>query len=179
MREEFNPAIQALQADLMELERKANEIKSAINTLCRHAGREELYPNIGEASGSASLAQLRADTFYGKPIGQAAREYLEMRRAAGSGPAKPREIYEALVKGGMQFGSDDEQSALVTLRATIRKNSKTFHKLPNGEYGLLAWYPKAKAAKSSDEGNDTDEDGDSSSGAKNTTTADDDSPAVA
>lgn len=160
MTDAFAPAIAALQSELAEIERKARELKSTINVLCKHAGSAEIYPNI-EAEGSGpTVTSIKADTFYGKVIGAAAREYLEMRKSANLGPASPREIYDALVQGGFQFDTKSEQVSLVSLRSNLRKNSKTFHKLPNGQYGLLSWYPNAKPAKPSD-----DDEGDTKSAA--------------
>lgn len=151
MNDAFAPAIAALQQELAALEKKAREIKGAINTLSKHAGMEEPYSNLDTEEGVGSITQMRADTFYGKAMGTAAREYLEMRKVSGAGPASPREIYEAMIQGGYQFDTKDENTALVSLRATLRKSSRIFHKLPNGQYGLLAWYPKAKVASSSDD----------------------------
>ncbi len=147
----FAPAIAALQAELAELDRKSRELKGTINVLCKHAGSAELYPNVRSDSATVALASIKADTFYGKVIGSAAREYLEMRKGAGQGPAAPREIYDALVQGGLQFDTKSEQVALVSLRSNLRKNSRMFHKLPNGQYGLLSWYPNAKPAKATED----------------------------
>lgn len=146
MNEAFAPAIAALQHELQEIEKKAREIKSAINTLFKHAGEPEPY-SVADNVISSGLTSIRADTFYGKTIGTAAREYLEMRKSANQGPTSTREIYEALVQGGLQFDTANETNALISLSSTLRKNSKMFHKLPNGQYGLLAWYPNAKPAK--------------------------------
>lgn len=154
MSEAFAPAIAALQSDLADAERKVRELKSTINVLCKHAGVAELYTNIEAENSGPSITSIRADTFYGKVINTAAREYLEMRKAAGLGPATPREIYDAMVAGGFQFETKSDQVALVSLRSNLRKNSKTFHKLPNGQYGLLSWYPNAKSAKPSGDDDD-------------------------
>jgi hypothetical protein len=89
MKDAFAPAIAALQADLGDLDKKAREIKGAINVLCKHAGMDELYPNLDSEAGPGTLSNIQADTFYGKTIGQAAREYLDMRKASGLGPASP------------------------------------------------------------------------------------------
>jgi hypothetical protein len=148
MRPELMPAIEALEQELMTLESKANELRSAINTLCRHAGVPTRHAEgIQTAANGMTLSQIKPDTFYGKRMQTAAREFMEMRKAAGQGPAKPRDVYEALRDGGFQFETQDEDTALVSLRNTLRKNSQTFHKLPNGQYGLRAWYPNAKPAK--------------------------------
>jgi hypothetical protein len=149
MRDEFKPAIAALLADLKEIDRKGAETKRAINRLCELAGGPPMFDNIDTES-RASVTALRTDQFYGKVLNTAAREYLDMRKAANLGPAMPREIYEALVEGGFKFDTKSETNAITALRQVLRKNSSTFHRLPHGAYGLLAWYPNAKAAKHDD-----------------------------
>jgi hypothetical protein len=146
MRAEFQPAIEALQRELADFERKVAETKTTINRLCQAAGEETPYPDV-EAATKPTIAAIRPDTFYGKAITTAAREYLEMRRAANLGPATPREVYDALVRGGYRFATKDETNAIIGVRATLRKNSSIFHRLPNGEYGLLSWYPNAKGPR--------------------------------
>jgi hypothetical protein len=150
MREQFLPAIEALQKDLIEQERKVAETKSTINRLCELAGQDPIYADIQNGTSSHTLSALQADTFYGKVITTAAREYLEMRKAAGLGPASPREIYEALKQGGFKFDTKIQNNAITGVRNTLRKASAIFHRLPNNEYGLLKWYPRAK-----DEGTQT------------------------
>jgi len=147
MREEFRPAIEALQKDLGDLQKKVSDTKAMVNRLCVLAEMPPIYDDVSEAGAQPSIASLRADTFYGKVITTAAREYLQMRKAAGLGPATARDIFENLKKGGFAFDTKIEANAITGVRNTLRKNSSIFHKLPNGEYGLLAWYPRAKAAK--------------------------------
>jgi hypothetical protein len=153
MREEFRPAIEALQKDLGDLERKANEIKATINRLCESGGDPPLYADIGGSSSASTITSIKGDTFYGKVLTTAAREYLEMRKVQGLGPATPRDVYEALKKGGFAFETKNENNAITGVRATLRKNSGIFHRLPGdgGEYGLLAWYPNAKKPKETTE----------------------------
>jgi hypothetical protein len=157
MNEKFAPAIEVLKEEIADHERQARELKKLVNALAKKAGAPELYANVEADESTASIGSIQADTFYGKVIGTAAREYLEMRKAANLGPATPREIYDALIQGGFQFDTKNEQVALVSLRSTLRKNSRMFHKLPNGGYGLLSWYPNAKPPKagSDDEEDDT------------------------
>lgn len=150
MRDEFKPAITALQGDLREIERKAVETKRAINRLCELAGAPPMYVISDDAGSKPGITTMRNDQFYGKVLNTATREYLEMRKAANLGPASPREIYEALVSGGFKFDTKIENNAIAGLRQILRKNSSIFHRLPQGHYGLLAWYPNAKAAKSDD-----------------------------
>lgn len=141
MRDEFLPAITALEQDLKEATQRVLEIKRAINTLSRHAGGDPKYLDA-DGDDQATSATIRRDAFYGKPLMTAIREYLEMRRHLG--PATPREIYEALRRGGYPFGGH-ERNAMSTVRSALRKNASTFHRLPDGNaYGLLAWYPKAR-----------------------------------
>jgi len=147
MRDEFRPAIEALQKDLVDLEKKVADTKSTINRLCELAGTSPIYEDVAGSAEAVGVTSIQADTFYGKSISTAAREYLEMRRAARLGPAAPREIYLNLLKGGLQFETENETNAITGVRATMRKNSAIFHRLPNGAYGLLAWYPGAKAPK--------------------------------
>lgn len=144
MRDEFKPAIDALLADLADLEKQVVDTKLVINRLCARAGMDPLFPDAAAETGASGPVSLRSDSFYGKAISTAAREYLEMRRASGLGPAAPREVYEALVRGGYTFEAKDETVAIIGLRATLRKNSSIFHRLPNGTYGLLSWYPNAR-----------------------------------
>src|ERR1700758_823081 len=85
----------------------------------------------------------------------AIRNYLG---AAGVGPAKPREIYDALRQGGYQFKAKDDDTALVGMRALLRKASTTFLKVPGttGAYGLRVWYPYAQATKAPNIGTKAD-----------------------
>lgn len=144
MREEMKPAIDALVADLADQEKQVVETKLLINRLCTRSGMEPLYPDAATTPNSGSIGAMRPDSFYGKVLNTAAREYLEMRRSANLGPATPREVYEAITKGGYASEAKDENIAMVAVRATLRKNSSVFHRLPNGTYGLLSWYPNAK-----------------------------------
>lgn len=151
-------SIQALERKLREHEQKANEVRAAINVLCLDDGLPPRY-NITREGGDGSpvTTQIRDDTFYGKKQQTAARMYLEMRGAQDLGPAKPREIYDALKAGGYQFQAKDEETALVGLRAMLRKRTAVFHKLPTGSYGLTSWYEDIKAQKTA-EGADDDTD---------------------
>ena len=162
----FQAAIDELEKDIFELERKRNGLIDAANILREKAGLPPRDSNgseggDGRTSRSGGVTQsIGSDQFYGKRMGAAAREYLEMRKASGAGPAKPRDIYEALKAGGYEFRGKDETNQMVVLRTTLRKSSQMFHKLPNGLWGLRAWYPSVKEAKESEQAtadNATDE----------------------
>lgn len=157
-------AIEALEARLAEIERKGNALIEVINDLRSEDGLPPRSP-LGSGRGGSSpsgvtgpaLHSIKSDTFYGKKMQTAVREYLEMRKAAGDGPATPREIFDALKSGGFQTDAKDDNVALVSLRAMMRKRSHYFHKLPNGKYGLTSWYPNAKVAKASTAADDDDD----------------------
>lgn len=138
-------AIAKLERGIEEYEQKIRALRTAINTICENSGLQARYAEAQLiAGGNVKLSQIQDDTFYGKKQTSAMREYLEMRKAQGIGPAAPREIYEALKQGGYQFETKDETVALVGLRALLRTQPNVFHKLPQGTYGLTSWYPDAK-----------------------------------
>ena len=171
-------AIATLQRQLQHKERMANEIygqiiavRESINLLRSQAGLPPLFPDDGGGgvtrtnSGTETLSmpsgqaagQINSDAFYGKRQATAIREYLEMRRAAGLGPAKPREIYDALRQGGYQFKAKEDETALVGMRALLRKMNSTFHKVPGtSAYGLRSWYPHAGTVRSQATGADAE-----------------------
>jgi hypothetical protein len=166
----FLPAIDALEKDLADLERQANGLLSSINLLRGKAG---LPPrpggwsgagggSVGDGGGGGRPLKLHSDSFTGKKLGTAVREYLEMRKASdGDAPATSREIFDALKEGGFSSGAKDDATALVVLRTLLRKNTAQFAKLKNGKYGLLVWYPNLKAPKDSstpDNGDDSEDD---------------------
>lgn len=161
---ELAPAIDTLKRLHEEAERKANGLLDALNVLLAEAGLPPHKPGGGSGGGGGSpgptVTQIRSDTFFGQKQQTAIRSYLDMRRAQGLGPAKPREIYEALSLGGYQYEAKDAETALVGLRALLRKRTNIFMKLPNGTYGLAAWYPDARRPKpdAADDGDDADDD---------------------
>jgi hypothetical protein len=162
-------ALEVLERRLADMERKANALVETINDLRAEDGLVPRPPfggggpggGLTAAGGAAIATQIKSDTFYGKKMQTAVREYLEMRKAATGGatnPASPREIYEAITTGGFQFETKDETNALVGLRQLLRKRTAFFHKLPNGTYGLTSWYPDAKKPKATADDDDADTD---------------------
>jgi len=160
----LQPAIDALEKDLADLERHANALLTSINVLREKSGlppRSGAWASASSESGAFSdsgaptLANIHSDTFLGKRMGSAAREYLEMRKASGgNAPATTREMFAALKTGGFVFGAKDDTTAIVVLRAMLRKNTQMFYKLQNGTYGLRSWYPNVKPPKASTPEND-------------------------
>jgi hypothetical protein len=152
----FQPAIDALETELADLERQANNLVGALNVLRSRAGlppRPGGFSPVtsgGEAKngGTPGRATIKSDAFTGKKLGSAVREYLEMRERAGiERTATTREIFDALKDGGYVSGAKDDETGMVVLRTMLRKNTTMFAKLPNGRVGLSAWYPGLKAPK--------------------------------
>lgn len=157
---ELMPAIQLLERKVDDAERKVTELVGALNVLRAEAG---MPPRVAGSGGVKEQVQtqIKADTFFGMKQQSAIRQYLDMRRGQGLGPAKPREIYEALAAGGFEYEAKSPDIALVGLRALLRKRTETFVALQNGTYGLVAWYPDRKprrVASSSDDDTADDED---------------------
>lgn len=162
--QELMPAITVLERRLGETERKVNELLGALNILREEAGLPPRPPSRGDGDDASAPTQIKSDSFFGKRQQTAIREYLKMRRAQGLGPARPREIYDALVTGGFEYEAKDAETALVGMRALLRKRSKVFIKVgTGGAYGLVSWYPEARRPKdsvtsrSNDSGDDNDD----------------------
>jgi len=154
---DFGPVITILETRYVEAQKVADEKLAALNAVRQEAGLPLRQLGIDGAASDAGmvLTQIKRDTFYGKKQMTAVREYLEMRRAQGDGPATPREILDALKAGGYRFEAKTADIALVGLRALLRKANNVFHRLPGtGAYGLLSWYPNAKPSR-----DDTEDEG--------------------
>jgi hypothetical protein len=115
-----------------------SETKKAINAVCRAMGREPMYRDVlaEHVMGGA----VRRDRYYGRPLATVAQEFLESRKEACS----PDEIFEGLKSGAFDFRSmnwgGSEKDWIRNLSISLAKNTKSFHRLPNGTYGLVAWY---------------------------------------
>jgi hypothetical protein len=135
-----------LKKVVQDFEDKARRTKRTINDLCDHAGKAPVYPEA-EFATTAHASSGRKDRYYGRGISTAIQMFLAERDAEGLGPVSASDIYGALKDGGFMFGTEDPENAKRGIRVCLTKNSKIFHKLPQGDYGLLAWYPDAKEAK--------------------------------
>jgi hypothetical protein len=135
--EKLNSAIEVLLDQLKDQVRGVSETKRTINALRRSNGEGALFPDVEEDIG---ISQLRADQFYGKPLATSAQEFLERRKQAC--PAD--EILKGLDAGSFDFKSLGwpEKDRLRNVSVSLAKNTKTFHRLPNGTFGLLSWYPE-------------------------------------
>jgi hypothetical protein len=138
MSQRLRSAIEELLEDLKQQQEELAETKKTINALCKRLGDAPMFADV--APEHISSGQVRADQYYGKPLATAAQEYLERRHQAC--PAE--EIMRGLQEGGFNFKALrwKEKDRLRAFAISLAKNSKTFHKLPNGTFGLPGWYPE-------------------------------------
>ena len=130
--------IQSHLDEIAKLKRTANSVADLV-------GEGPVYPDVENENGG-TVSPSRADAYYGKPLATAVREYLEFRRQA----VPVEEIQRGLEKGGFDFDALgwNEAGRLRALAMSISKNTPVFHRLPNGMWGLVAWYPEAQKKKS-------------------------------
>jgi hypothetical protein len=145
MDDKLNAAIEVLVAKLDEQMRSVIDTKKMINSLRQMNGEEPLYHDT-ELEQSQIMGLSRPDIFYGKPFATAAREYLEMRKRS----CLAEEVLRGLEQGGFDFNvlGWKEKDRLRSLAISLAKNTTFFHKLPNGTFGLLSWYPEVAKRKS-------------------------------
>lgn len=118
--------------------------KEMVNMLCKADGRSPIFA-IQDVT--AVPTRIRSDQFYGQPLASSVRTILEMRKQQDLGAATVNEIFDSLIAGGYEFDTKSDDIARKSLRNSLSKNNILFHKLPNGRFGMLAWYPNAKKAK--------------------------------
>jgi len=135
--------IEMVRGQIEKLDQEMIEKKRMVNDLCKLAGMSPIYADTSVTAQNGTIG-FRSDEFYGKPLASVVRSILEKRAAAGMGAASVSEIYDAMVKGGYKFTAKSEDNAKRGLYISLAKNTSTFHKLPNGNYGLLSWYPAVK-----------------------------------
>lgn len=145
MTKTLDQAIDEIVAEIGRLESEIRDKKKTVNTLCAVAGREAMF--VLDAAETTLPTQFRPDQFYGQALATAVRTILEARKQQNLGAATVKEIFEALTGGGYQFNTKNDEVAIASLRNSLSKNTVTFHKLPNGRFGLLSWYPNAKPTK--------------------------------
>lgn len=142
----------AIEALLEELQTQMNQVadtKKTINTLLRRIGKEPQFPDVDAEQAGAATLRIRPDQYYGRALATSVEEFLENRKkTTGDQAIAPNEILVALEAGGFDFKAqgwkDDDR--LRSLSITLGKNPK-FHRLPNGTYGLISWYPSVAAKK--------------------------------
>jgi hypothetical protein len=140
MADKLSAAVEELESQLAEQLQEVAGTKKLINSLLKRMGQEPRYTDVSEEHRGA----MRADEYYGKPLATAAQMYLERRHQAVSG----EDILRGLEQGGFNFKplNWSENAKLRNLVISLVKNSKAFHRLPNGTFGLTSWYDAATVA---------------------------------
>lgn len=145
--ENVDKIIDEVKNKVAEKEKEFKRAKKTANDVCRMFGKPPLYV-IDEQSSTVLAGQLRGDEYYGRPLATVITNILEARKIQGIGPATVKEIYDQMTAGGYKFDAKDANNAMRGMRISMAKNPK-FHKLPNGKWGLVEWYPKIKESKES------------------------------
>jgi hypothetical protein len=135
MNDKLNGAIEVLLEQLADQVKQVAETKKMINLLRQRMNEEPLFTDVSvEDTGAGPV---RADQYYGKALATAAQEYLERRKQACSAD----EILKGLEQGGFDFDALGwKENRMRSLAMSLAKNTKAFHRLPNGFYGLITWY---------------------------------------
>lgn len=154
--------IEVANEKIRELEAEVIRHKKLVNQLCAFAKLEPQYGDEAlQAEGAPQLA-VKRNSFFGQPLSTCVREFLEMRWKSKVGPASLDDIFAALKTGGFdldQVSTKSETDQKRGLAITLGKNSVTFIRLPNDDWGLVEWYPgyKDKRKKKAENGNGKDE----------------------
>jgi len=124
--------------------------KKFINQLCGFGKMPLMFPDVDESQSAGQRTGIRRNSFYGQPLATCVGQYLEYR--VNSGLVKEAtldEIIAALKEGGFDLSaiSKDPDGQKRGVAITLAKNTAKFHRLPNGDFGLLLWYPNVKAKK--------------------------------
>lgn len=143
MSDSLRQAVTEIEAKIKSHLDEVADLKKAANALCRIIGTDPLYPEDEPSEGAVGPS--RADAYYGKQFSTAAREYLEFRKRACSA----EEVLNGLEKGGFDFDALGwkGEHRLRSVAVSLAKNTAMFRRLPNGTFGLNAWYSDAPAPK--------------------------------
>jgi hypothetical protein len=140
--------------ELRKHEEAVMNTKRFINQLCAFGG---MPPQFNDAElqtstpgTSLGAITIRRNAFFGRPLATCVREYLEMRKDKPVKEATLVEIVDALKEGGFDLDKISEKAddAKRGVAITLAKNPQ-FYRLPNDDWGLLAWYPNVKRGKES------------------------------
>lgn len=137
-------AITAIQELITALEKEAADAKRTLNRMLVRGGKPPRYSDAELNADSVSVGQILPDRFYNLGLAPAMKDYLKMRKASNLGPATIQDIYEAMVRGGFKFETENEDNRRRGMRQSLTKNTVMFHKLPNGNFGLVDWYGDLK-----------------------------------
>jgi hypothetical protein len=140
--------IEQAKEELRKQEEAVSTTKKLINQLCAFGGMPPIFSDAELQSTLAQPAAVRRNSFFGKPLATCVREFLEMRKDKPVKEASLSEILEALKDGGFDLDriSKDKDGVRRGVAITLAKNPQ-FIRLPNDDWGLLAWYPNVRKSK--------------------------------
>ena len=150
MSNNLEAAINDLTVKLQKQMDDVSETKRAINVLMRMVGKDPAWPDEAPELARSAALNIEPDEYYGRPLATCVQEYLEARKkATGKQAIDVADILKALEQGGFDFKAAGwrDSDRLRSLSISLAKNNKVFHRLPNGMFGLLAWYPEATNKK--------------------------------
>lgn len=140
--EHVEKTLNLVVAQVEELERQVADKKRTANDLCRLLQQPPMFGDVESVNSSMAT---RPDEFYGREMPEVIRTVLEKRKRANLGAATVSELYDAIVKGGFHFQTTNAAYAKRGIYSVLASNDG-FHKLPDGRYGLIIWYPAARSA---------------------------------
>lgn len=143
--ERVNAAVELILEQIAEKEQEIARLRDTANAFCAALGAPLPFPDaVGSAGASTALRRdvVKPDQFvnFSAPS-TAARAFLEWRKEKGAASAD--DIFDALQRGGFLFEQRDQNDAKNGLRIALGKDGAII-RLPNGFYGLAAWYPDAR-----------------------------------
>jgi hypothetical protein len=146
--------IEQARDELRKQEEAVVNTKKFINQLCVFGGMPPEYQDADLQSSIAQAVVVRRNAFFGRPLATCVRDFLEMRRDKPVKEASLDEIVDALKEGGFDLDriSKDKDDARRGVAITLGKNPQ-FIRLPNDDWGLLAWYPNVKRSRGETNGN--------------------------
>ncbi len=130
-------------AGILDVEARIRNMQVALETL-----KQLRASYLGEPAHASPVAtrtadtEVQHDTFFGMTIADASKKYLTMMKATKS----TADIAAALELGGLKHSSKDFSSNV----RSIIGNRDEFIRVPNGDWGLIEWYPgqgRGKKAK--------------------------------
>src|SRR5208337_2898106 len=158
MSEHILKTIDQAKEELRKHEEAVVNTKRLINQLCAFGGLPAEYQDAELQAPGAVPVVIRRNVFFGRPLATCVREYLEMKKDKPVKEATLDEIIGVLKEGGFDFKkiSDDSDDAKRGVAITLAKNPQ-FHRLPNGDWGLLSWYPNIKRSKEKSANDDSED----------------------
>ena len=146
MEEKLAEAIEVLKQKVEQKAKELSDAKKAVNQFCVCIGEPPAYEISGEPEVGQLVTNLKGHEYYMKALATVITDILE-RRGVNNGPMTVKEIYEQMKAGGYKFDTKNDENAMRNIRISMAKNSVTFHKLPNGKFGLVKWFPELKVKK--------------------------------